>query len=94
MAKTHLSFLSSFFLVFLIVVSFRYAIGGGGAGNGGGDYEFQCARVAGIANVPYCDLCYAACNEYVTIGIISGYGSIRCDNDSVNAGAYICTCCA
>ncbi|KAI3836574.1 hypothetical protein MKW92_043264 [Papaver armeniacum] len=83
MAKTHSSFLSSFFLVFLIVVSFRYTIGGGGGG--GGDYEFQCARVAGIANVPYCDLCYAAC---------VGYGSIRCDNDSVNAGAHICTCCA
>ncbi|KAI3951298.1 hypothetical protein MKW92_041784 [Papaver armeniacum] len=89
MAKTHLSFLSSLFLVFLIVIRHWRA-----GRNGGGDYEFQCARVAGIANVPYCDLCYAACNEYVTIGIISGYGSIRCDNDSVNAGAHICTCCA
>ncbi|KAI3921543.1 hypothetical protein MKW98_013477 [Papaver atlanticum] len=94
MEKTHLSFRSFFFLVFLIVVSFRYVNGGGGGGGGGGDYEFQCIRVAGIANVPYCDLCYAACNEYVAHYIISGYGSVRCDYDSVNVGAHICTCCA
>ncbi|KAI3933617.1 hypothetical protein MKW92_014542 [Papaver armeniacum] len=89
MAKTHLIF-SPFLLVILIVLSFGYVNGIGP----GGDYDVQCIAVAKIPEVRSCDECHFACYVYVQHKIIPEYSGTSCEDDSVNAGAYICTCCA
>ncbi|RZC66685.1 hypothetical protein C5167_010373 [Papaver somniferum] len=74
----------------------RYVNGAGGqlGAYGSADYDVQCIAVAKIPEVRYCDECHFACYVYVEHNIITGYSGTSCQDDSVNAGAYVCTCCA
>lgn len=82
-------------LIFLDYIC-RYVNGAGGqlGAYGSADYDVQCIAVAKIPEVRYCDECHFACYVYVEHNIITGYSGTSCQDDSVNAGAYVCTCCA